>query len=129
MAEAKITKKMKYERIMAILNGEPIIAEDKDMLLEFCEHEIELLANKKSNKKLTPAQIENLRIADIVLNILTACGSPLTIQEICAEHDDLNGRSPQYMNAILNILIDKGQVEKTMDKKKAYFGIVAVEGA
>ena len=125
MAEMKITKKMKFERIMAILNGEPIVAEDKEMLTEFCEHEIELLNNKRSNKKLTPAQVENQRIAEIVLNILTDCGSPLTIQEICAEHEELNGRSPQYMTAILKILIERNAVEKTMDKKKAYFGIIA----
>ena len=125
MAEMKITKKMKFERIMAILNGEPITAEDREMLTEFCDHEIELLNNKRSNKKMTPAQVENQRIAEIVLNILTDCGSPMTIQEICAEHEELNGRSPQYMTAILKILIERNAVEKTMDKKKAYFGIIA----
>ena len=69
MAEKRITKKENFENIKAFLaeNG-------KTEWAEVMAHEIELL-NKKTSKSatLTPAQKDNLAIADILRDILAEC--------------------------------------------------------
>lgn len=124
MAEIKITKKMKYERIMAILNGEPIIAEDKEMLTEFCEHEIELLNKKKDRSSNEPSekQIENERLAEVMYDLIaSADGAPVSFQEMRDSCEEFKGMSPQKMTALIKILGQR--VVKVMDKKTTCFVI------
>jgi len=75
MAEKKITKKEKNELIIAVLGGEKILTdEERKMLIEHITHEIELLDKKTSKSAtLTPAQKDNLAIADILRDILAEC--------------------------------------------------------
>lgn len=125
MAEIKITKKMKYEQIIAILNGEPILDEHKDMLVEFCTAEIDRLDRKreKSGESApTKEQIENARLAEIVYGILvSANGAPLTFKEIRDENEELRSFSSQKMTALMKVLGDR--VVKFVDKKITYFKI------
>lgn len=122
MAEIKITKKMKYECIMAILNGEPITDESRDTLLEFCEHEIELLNKKKdrSSNEPTEKQIENERLAEVMYDLIaSANGAPVSFQEMRDSCGEFSGMSPQKMTALVKILGQR--VVRVMDKKTTCF--------
>ena len=87
----------KFEMVMEILvNGE---FDNKDLLIEFVQHEMDLLAKKNSTgtvRKPTKTQQEN---------------------EIFAEMTN------QKMSALLKKLVDSQKVVKFVEKKKTYFQI------
>ncbi len=110
-----MTKREMFERI-ATVN-----ASDAE-IVAFCEHEIELLANRKSSKKgQTKTQKENEGIKDIILSAL-ADADKMTVTELTkCEGLDYSG---QKISALLRQLIESGKVEKIMEGKKAYFTLV-----
>lgn len=117
----KLTKMNKYEMMLVVLeNGND---ENKEMLMEFVQHEMDLLAKKNSTKgdrKPTKVQLENeghLESIRIALNDNKA----RTISEMQSENDELSELSNQKMSALLKKLVDNGEVEKFVEKKKTYF--------
>lgn len=117
----KITKKDRFNELLAIAE----IKENAE-LVDFINHEIELLNRKKSSsgdKKMTPAQIENENIKATILEILADSGIKMTISEMQKADERLEDYTNQKMSALLKQLIDSGKVTKSMDKRKAYFEI------
>lgn len=96
---------------------------DDAEIVEFCTHEIELLANRKSSKKgQTKTQKENEGIKETIVETLAASGEKMTVTELTkCEGLDFSG---QKISALLRQLIESGKVEKTMEGKKAYFSVV-----
>lgn len=89
----KITKRDKFEQIRDLLvnlnNPDGFIApSDPEMLVEFIDHEIELL-NRKSSKSATetPAQKDNALLAVIIKDMLAECKNELgmTVGEILSD--------------------------------------------
>lgn len=113
-----MTKKEMFEKIATVNAADAEI-------VAFCEHEIELLAKRKTSEKrgLTKVQKENVGIKDTIVEVLATGEGEMTITEICAD-ERLAGFTPQKMAALLNQLVKEEKVEKTYDaKKKVHFAL------
>ena len=117
-----MTKKEMFLAIAAV----PAVAENAEMV-EFLNHQVELLENHKSSGKtsLTAKQKENLSVKDVIFTVLAAAGGHLTVSDLIAT-DELGMYTNQKISALLRQMILDGRVEKTIEGKKAYF--TAVEG-
>lgn len=116
MAEVKkVTKRERFEQIKALL------ADNKE-LVEFCDHELELLAKKNaSDKKATPNQVANEGIKDTIVEALTANGDKMTVTDIQKSLD--TELSNQKISSLLRQLVADGKVARVEDKRKAYFTV------
>lgn len=96
---------------------------ENEEVVEFCNHEIELLSRKRSkSNKPTPKQIANEGVKERIVEVLGESESPLTIPEIISALGvDF---SSQKVSALLTQLIKAEKVCKTYEKKVAYFGLV-----
>ena len=92
--------------------------------IDFINHEIELLENKKSSvRKPTANQVENDVYMNTIVEVLTNANSPMTIGDIQKVNDELANISNQRISALLKKLVDNGSIVKTYEKRKAYFSI------
>lgn len=79
---------------------------------------------KADNKKPTTNQKENATFKVAILDTLKTIGKA-TVTDIQNANADLKALSNQRVSALLKLLKDDGLVEKTVDKKKSYFSVVA----
>ena len=117
----KLTKAQKF----AILRAIPAVAENP-MLVEFIDHEVELLTKKNTaEKKLTPQQVANATVKDAVIAHMSADPNRLfTITELTKEVPNLPAdMSVNRMSALVRQLKDEGKVVRIEDKRKALFRI------
>lgn len=120
--EKKITKKEKFEMLKALVANNA-------MLVEFIDHEIELLDKKKSNGN-AKANEKMEKSVEIVYNALVSVGRAVTASELIAEKgltelvNESGVVSTQKVSALLKKLVDGGKVERHTDKKKTYFKVV-----
>ena len=121
MNEKKITKAQKFAMLKAI----PAVAEN-EMLVEFIDHEMELLAKKNSaDKKPTAQQVANKGIADaIVFAMANEPDRLFTITELIKSVPECAELTNQRVSAIVRGLIGVS-VERVEDKRKAYFRYLA----
>ena len=116
----KITKREKFEMLA---NMEEVKA--NPMLVEFIEHELELLAKKNSaEKKPTAVQVANENIKNLILDILVDSGKMMTISEIQKASEELAELTNQRISALVRQLKEDGKVERVEEKRKAYFKAV-----
>ena len=113
----KITKAQKFAMLKAI----PVVAENA-MLVEFIEHEMELLAKKNSaEKKPTAQQTANAGVASAIVEHLSAEPNRLfTITELIKEVPACAELTNQRVSAIVRGLIGVS-VERVEEKRKAFF--------
>ena len=120
--EKKMTKKEMFNLIANLNAGNQAI-------VDFCNHEIELLDNKKSNGN-KKANEKVAKEVEIVYNALVLVDRAVTASELIADSDlsalenDSGVVSTQKVSAMLKKLVESGKVEKFADKKKTYFKIV-----
>jgi len=113
----KVTKKDRFNQLLAIEE----VKGNQD-LVDFINHEIELLTRKNSSeKKPTAAQLENEKTAEVVLATLVENGNGMTVTEIIKSNKDLSEFTNQKITAILRNLISADKVERIEDKRKTYF--------
>ena len=121
--EKKMTKKEMFT-LIATLNA------SNQAIVDFCNHEIELLDNKKSNGN-AKANEKMEKSVELVYNALASVGKAVAVSELIAETDlsalanESGVVSTQKVSALLKKLVDGGKVEKYTDKKKTYFRIKA----
>lgn len=118
-----MTKKMTKKDYFEILKGAyPKDANNYNEVIEFINHEIELLEKKSSQAKKQPTaqQIENENFTSIIKEVLQASEEALTISEI-QERDSRLPASNQRMSRLLNNLVESNVLEKTYLKRKPYF--------
>ena len=109
------TKKEMYELIKSELS-------DKEDVVAFCDHEIELLSRKRSkSSKPTAKQVENAGIKDRILEVLGESETPMTIPEVISTLGE--DYTSQRISALMTQLIKAEKVIKTYEKKVAYFGL------
>lgn len=96
---------------------------DNTEVVEFCNHEVELLDRKASYKSSKPSKkaVENEAIKAEILEVLGGSEAPMTISEINTVLD--KGFTSQKVSALLTQLIKADKVVKTYEKKVAYFGV------
>lgn len=117
--EKKLTKREKYERLLAKaeVKADPIS-------VEFIEHELELLAKKNSaEKKPTAVQLANEGIKETILEVLTENGGYMTITDMQKANKDLGELANQKISALIRQLVSDGKLERVEEKRKAYFKI------
>ena len=130
MAEKKITKKEKFEMVKAL------IADHTD-LVEFIDHEIELLSRKASKSATqTPAQKDALAVSEIIKDILAECkdengmtvGALLKDERVATyKKADGNSVSSQMVTSIFTK--NPTDFKRTLVKKVAYYSLnYGVEG-
>lgn len=117
-------KPTKRDYFNALLNLEEV--KEKGALVDFINHELELLDKKNANKSTKPSavQVANNGIKEEILDCLAdEPNKVFTISEMqkffpcCAE------LSNQRVSALVRQLVADGKVVRTEDKRKAYFGI------
>lgn len=116
----KLTKANKFEML---LNLEDV--KGNEILKEFIEHELELLAKKNSSeKKPTAQQTANKEIKEaIVGNMCEGVGYQITdLIKTVPECADLTN---QRVSALVRQLVNEGIVERYEEKRKAYFRLIA----
>lgn len=118
----------KREMFVAIANVAEVAANEE--MMNFINHEIELLDNRKGkgSKGLTKTQKENEGIKGLILTTLAETEGKMTVSDLVAT-SALNEYSNQKISALLRQLVASGQVEKTMEKKKAFFSLVNVDSS
>lgn len=107
-------------------------ANNNEMLVEFFQHEIELLERKKSNGN-TKVNEKMERTLLTVYNALDSINRPATASELIAETDlstlqnEYGNITSQKVAAYLNKLVVSGKVTKFTEKKKTYFKVVTTD--
>ena len=123
--EKKMTKKEMFT-LIATLNA------SNQEIVDFCNHEIELLEKKKSNGN-AKANEKMEKSVELVYNALVSACVPMSASELIAKGglDELANEfgvvSTQKVSAYLNKLVAVGKVEKYTEKKKTYFKVADSE--
>ena len=118
-ATPKLTKAQKF----AILRAIPAVAENP-MLVEFIDHEVELLTKKNSaEKKPTAQQVQNAGIATAIVEGMEP-NRLYTVTEVIKSIPACADMTNQRVSALLRQLVEAGKVKRTEDKRKAYFQVV-----
>ena len=118
MTNKKITKR---DRFNALLNMAEVKA-NPDMV-DFINHELELLAKKNSaDKKPTAQQTANEAIKSAIVEAMEP-NHLYTVTEIQKSVAECAELSNQRVSALLRQLKDDGVVVRTEDKRKAYFSL------
>ena len=116
MSNKKITKRERFESLLNI----PAVKADPG-LVDFINHELELLAKKNSaDKKPTAQQTANEAIKSAIVEAMEA-NRLYTVTEIQKSVDECADLSNQRVSALLRQLKDDGVIVRTEDKRKAYF--------
>ena len=120
----KMTKREKFEMAIAMAK-----AQGNEMLVEFFEHELELLANK-SGKGSAKKSEEHEEFFEVIRDILAENSHALGMQcgAIAKDERAVNFKwkdnketSSQRVSAMLSKMVANGDVVKTTDKKVTYF--------
>ena len=142
MAEKKITKREKFEQIKDLLqninNPDGFVApNDPEMLVEFIDHEIELLARKGSKSATaTPAQKDALAISEIVKDILAESkdSKGMTVGAILKDErikSYVRHNGDTVSSQVITAIFTKNTKDfiRTVEKKVAYYSLnYGVEG-
>lgn len=118
----KITKRDFYMAIIALINHEDISFAPNE-IVDFCDHEIELLDKKHSSgsRKPTKTQVENEGHKATIMEILINATAPMTIKEIQSNAPSLAEFSTSKMSALLTQLVKEDKIEKTYEKKVPHY--------
>ena len=124
MENKKVTKREYFEMIKGICG-------DNQDIVNFCNHEIELLERKSSKGGTTKTQTENVKVAEMLIAELIKIAKPVTITDLMNTSDIVKGYklengnslSNQKISAILKQQVDAGKVVKVTDKKKSLFSV------
>ena len=121
MEELKVKKATKKEMFGKLIE----LAQENERtdLIEFCEHEIDLLNKKASASGQTKTQAENEKIKNVIAEELTRIARAVTISELIKESENLGQYSNQKLSALLKQMVESGTVTKIVDKKKSLFTI------
>ena len=121
----RVTKRERFTQLLAL----PQVKENKE-LVDFINHELELLTNKNSEKKPTAQQVANEAIKQVIANLLTENPNRLfSISEMQKESAELGELTNQRISALLKQMVETTDpiVEKIVDKRKTYFKAVVGE--
>jgi hypothetical protein len=120
MENKKMTKKETINLLIDVLMGNKEV-EDVQIFVDFLVHERELLEKKSSNSGQTKTQKENETIKEKIVDTLKVLDTYATITDIQNANAELGAYSNQKISALLKQLVDSKEVDKMIDKKKAYF--------
>lgn len=124
MANKKTTKREYYELIKSKL------ADNAD-IVAFCDHEIELLDNRKKTvdgeKKLTPKQKENLALVATILDNMEI-DTIYSISDMQRKIEVCKELTNQKISSLIRQAMSDGTIERVEVKGKAFFKLAKVKG-
>ena len=119
MTEKKLTKREKFAMVREILEQA-----NKTDLVEFVDHEVELLNRKNSSSgKLTPKQKENEKIKNVIVKVLLKNGGGMTVTQLM-KTEELSDYSTNKLTALVTQLKNENRVIRYVEKKVKYFKAV-----
>ena len=119
----KMTKKDCLAMVIAVVENAEV--ENRAEMLEFLNHEVDLLAKKSSKSGETKKQKENKVLADQLFSALAEMSEPLTISDFQEKSThEVATLSNQKLSALLKMQIAEGRVVKTIEKKRSFFSVV-----
>ena len=96
---------------------------DNQEIVDFCNHEIELLDNKKTSpRKPTKNQLENAQFKQDILDVLMVADAPMSIKELMVACESIADLSNQRITRLLTDLRKDGKAYRVYIKKVAHFG-------
>ena len=124
MANKKTTKREYYELIKSKLA-------DNAEIVAFCDHEIELLDNRKKTtdgeKKLTPKQKENLALVATILDNMEI-DTIYSISDMQRKIEVCKELTNQKISSLIRQAMADGTIERVEVKGKAFFKLAKVKG-
>ena len=122
----KMTKKEMFAVVVEVVeNTTSVPAERKAEMVEFLNHEIELLNKKSSKSGQTKTQKENEILKEQLLSAFAEMEKPVTISEFQElSNEPVAQLSNQKLSALLNQLVKAKKMVKTIEKKKSHFSLV-----
>ena len=124
MANKKTTKREYYELIKSKLA-------DNDEIVAFCDHEIELLDNRKKTtdgeKKLTPKQKENLALIATILDNMEV-DTIYSISDMQRKIEVCKELTNQKISSLIRQAMSDGTIERVEVKGRAFFKLAKVKG-
>ena len=123
MNNKKVTKKEMFGRLIEIVEGANV--QDVETIVEFLNHEIELVSKKRNGQ--TKVQKANEGLIEVIYNAIAEAEKPVTVTGIyeMVKSDEIT--SPQKESALVKKLVDAERVVRTEEKKKAYFSVAIAE--
>lgn len=122
MTNKKMTKRDYFNGLLGVIENHKDSIENYEDFKAFIEREIELLNKKRSNSKPTKTQIENEKIKEKILEVLTDVNEVMTISELMTA-DSLENYSNQKLSVLCHQLVNEHKVVNTKVKKVSYFKI------
>ena len=120
--EKRITKRDNFNTIRGIL------AElNREDLVAFVDHELELLDKRGASKSLTKTQKENLELVEKLYEALANYENPVTITELMDTNEEFGALSNQKVSALMKKLTDTNRVVKYTEKNKSYFSVAKAD--
>ena len=119
----RLTNKAALEFAIAAINGTASADFAPADVVEKLEKMIAQLDKKNASpKKLTKTQEANAANIEVVVGFLAEhAPTGFTCADLIKNVDVLEGRSNQYVSAIMKIAVEGGRVEKYTDKRRTYF--------
>ena len=119
MTTKRLTKRDHFNALLAIAE-----VKANPTLVEFIEHELDLLAKKNAaDKKPTAQQTANKAICDAIVNGVER-GTLYTITDIIKTVPECADLTNQRVSALVRGMVDNGAMERVEEKRKAYFRVV-----
>lgn len=120
MERKKLVKRDYFEMLLAINE----VTKNKS-LVDFINHELELLEKKSTSNKMSKTQQENQEIKKLILEDFNQIGKAVTISELQELSKDLQDYSNQKLTSLITQLYNKGNGVLTRKevKGKAYYSI------
>lgn len=122
MTNKKMTKRDYFNGLLGVLENHKDSIENYEEFKAFIEREIELLNKKRSNSKPIKTQIENEKIKEKILEVLTDVNEVMTISELMTANG-LENYSNQKLSVLCHQLVNEHKVVNTKVKKVSYFKI------
>nr|DAZ62818.1 MAG TPA: hypothetical protein [Caudoviricetes sp.] len=122
MTNKKMTRRDYFNGLLGVLENHKDSIENYEEFKAFIEREIELLNKKRSNSKPTKTQIENEKIKEKILEVLTDVNEVMTISELMTANG-LENYSNQKLSVLCHQLVNEHKVVNTKVKKVSYFKI------
>ena len=119
----KVTKKDRFMEIMEIANEM-----NREDLVDFCKHEIELLEKKASKSSESKSKKENAELMNILYEELAEIGKAVTIGEFMKLSPTVVEKelSNQKISSLFTKMKDE-KIHRVVIKGKAYFSVIPEE--
>jgi hypothetical protein len=114
------------EIINTALATDPDMWKNMDVTAEKLKALKEQLGKRSTKKTPTKTQKANEGIMDTIEVALGKFENPITVTELIAGGEGLEGLTNQKVSALLRKMIEAGRVVKTIDGKKALFALACV---